>query len=364
MTINKVKQKKHLISKGIKRRFRYKFIKRIKTTKNNKPPKPETENLAAKSTQIKNQYKKEKEGTMSKNSDKNISIFFENLENEYMYILLNNHFDAYINNNFDKNLEHLDQNRKIMTSEVLNKFGLTEERRKYLLNYFNAFIGNNKINPKLYFSSVALCDSFLINYSKSNNTNQCLDLFLSKKTNQISDTRIMLLLFCCYYITSKFYGSNLLTINALLKYPQAKEEFSYNDINKLIIDIINYTDFDLDLLNIYSFIEIYMFEIRRIIKQSGLSDYKAFMQFLGESVFFLGAKLGRNISLLNVEESIQGLGIIVFAYKLCKSKYQINTYVNSVIENFFGNLNIILTKFYKKDKLPIIIDWLNNNWNK
>ena len=287
MTINKVNQKKHLISKKIKRRFRYKFMKRTKIIKNNKIQKTETENLAAKSTQIKNHHKEENETKTSKNRDKNKSIFFENLQNEYMYIFLKNHFDTYINDNFYKKLEHLDQNRKIITPEVLNKFGLTEEKRNYLFNYFHIFILKHKISPKFYFSSVTLFDSFLINYSKANNTNQCLNLFISKKTNQNSETRMFLLLFCCYYLTAKFYGTDLLTVNKLLEFPQAKEEFSFNDINKLIYDIYIYIDTDLDFLNIYSFIDVYMFEIRRILKQSGLSYYKDIMLFLEKSVFFL-----------------------------------------------------------------------------
>lgn len=364
MTINKVNQKKHLISKKIKRRFRYKFMKRTKIIKNNKIQKTETENLAAKSTQIKNHHKEENETKTSKNRDKNKSIFFENLQNEYMYIFLKNHFDTYINDNFYKKLEHLEINRKIITPEVLNKFGLTEEKRNYLLNYFHIFILKHKISPKFYFSSVTLFDSFLINYSKANNTNQCLNLFISKKTNQNSETRMFLLLFCCYYLTAKFYGTDLLTVNKLLEFPQAKEEFSFNDINKLIYDIYIYIDTDLDLLNIYSFIDIYMFEIRRILKQSGLSYYKDIMLFLEKSVFFLGAKLGRNISLLNIEESIQGLGITKFCYELSKCIYQININTDMILQRFFANLTVILTEFYKADKIPIIIDWLNDNYNK
>lgn len=367
MAIKKVNQKKHLASKDIKIRFRYKFIKKAKAIKINKTNKIETENLADKSTQIKMKFKKDNESTnetINKNTDKNASTFFENLENEYMYQFLNNHYDTYINTNFNKKLEYLDQKRIIMTSKVLNKFGLNEERRKYILNYFNIFIESNKINPKLYFSSATLFDSFLINFSESNNRQQCLNLFISKKTKDISDTRIIVLLFCCYYISAKFYGSNLLTINDLLKYPQAKDEFTYNEINNLITIIFVYTDFDLDFLNIYSFIEIYLFEIRRILKQSGLSNYLAFMRFLEKSVFFLGAKFGRNISLLNIEESIQGLGIIVFCYKLCKYKYQINSCLDMNLQKFFANLNVILIKYYKKDKMQTIFDWLNDNWNK
>ena len=364
MVINKVNQKKHLISKKIKRRFRYKLMKRTKIIKNTKIQKAETENLAAKSTQIKDQNKKENMKTMNENSDKNKLIFFENLQNEYMYIFLKNHFDTYMNDNFHKKLEPLDQNRKIITPEVLNKFGLNEKKRECLFDYFYIFIVQQKISPKLYFSSVTLFDSFLINYSKANNTNQCLNLFLSKKTKQISNTRMILSLFCCYYLTSKFYGTDLLTINDLLKYPKANEEFGFNDINKLVNDIYIYIDTDLDFLNIYSFIDIYMFEIRSILKQFGLSNYKDIMQFLEESVFFLGAKLSGNISLLNVEESVQGLGIIIFSYELSKCKYQINTNIDMILQKFFANLKVILTKFYKTDKVPIIIDWLNDNLNK
>ena len=118
-----------------------------------------------------------------------------------------------------------------MTETILNKFGLTEERRKYVLNYFGLFVDSHKIDYKLYFVSVSLFDSFLINYSESNTDEKCKQLFISKINQQFSDTKLMLFIFCCYYIVAKFYNTNLLSVNDLLKYPNASKEIYIHLLN-------------------------------------------------------------------------------------------------------------------------------------
>ena len=113
-----------------------------------------------------------------------------------------------------------------------------------------------------------------------------------------------------------------------------------------------------------SFIEIYLLQIRRCLKDGEWENYQKFMETLEKSVSFLGAKLGRKILLLNIEESIQALGLMIFCYDLCKFKYEVSKDLDKNVYNLLVNLNECLMNYYGADKLPIIIDWLNDNWNK
>ena len=367
MTKGRPKDKTHHSNKDSKKRFKYKFMKRAKKIGYKNSKDQNSINLASKlkksnqPLETKNISTKE---TLKTNIKEKTPNLFETVENEYMDKLLNIYYDNYSDNFLYKSLEKLNQNKKVVTEKILNKYGITEERRKYVLNYFMLFVEEHKISSKLYFLTVSLFDSFLINYSESNNDNKCRNLFLSKNSRQFSDTRLMLSIFCCYYITAKFYNTHLLTINDLLQYQNAKYEVTYDDLLNLIKDIISYTDCDIDILNIYSFIEIYLFQIKRCLKNSEWEDYQKFMDILEKSVSFLGAKIGRIIFLLNIEESIQALGLMIFCYQLCKLKYEINTSLDKNAHNLLINLKDFLMSYYGSNKLPIIIDWLNDNWNK
>ena len=367
MTKGKPRDKTHHLNKDAKKRFKYKFLKRSKKIghKNKKAQIPK--NLASNSTKAKEQMETKNistKETFKTNSKEKASNIFEGIENEYMEKFLDIYYDTYSDNFLYKSLEKLNQNKKVVTEEILSKYGISEERRKYVLNYFLLFIDEHKISSKLYFLTVSLFDSFLINYAESNNDIKCHQLFLSKTTKEFSDTKLMLCIFCCYYIIAKYYNTNLLTIDDLLKYKNAKDEVTYDDLFYLIQDIIVYTDCNIDILNIYSFAEIYLFQIRRCLKDTEWDNYQQFMEILEKSVSFLGAKIGRKILLLNIEESIQALGLMIFCYQLCKFRYEVSTDLDKNVHNLLVNLKDCLMNYYGANKLPIIIDWLNDNWNK
>ena len=349
-----------------KKRFRYKFRKFSKKTlnKNTKPEQPK--NITNKSTKIAKRTD-QKSKCQNNLGNNNISInknLFKKIENEYMEQFLNIYYEKYSNSSLDDSLKSLNQDKKILTEIILNKFGITEEIRKYVLNYFGLFIEGNNISFKYYFLSVSLFDSFLINYSEMNSCEKCHDLFLSKKTKIFSEIKLTLLLFCCYFIISRYYNVHMISINDLLECRNAKEELTYNDLNNLIKDIIIYTDCNIVNLNLYSFVELYMFEIKRIFKKSGCKNYENFFEIFKDGINFLGAKISKKIILSNFEDSIQALGIMVFSFHLCKQKYKVNDSIDFYVRKTLISFKEILNKYYGCNKLPIIINWLSNNWYK
>ena len=367
MTKGRPGDKTHNSSKETKKRFKYKFLKRAKRDGNEHSKVQKQKYPTSKPKKIrqpletKNISTKEILKTSTKGKMPNLS---EEIEKEYMDKLLDIYYENYSKNSLHRSLEELNQNKKVLTEKILKKYGITEERRKYVLNYFLLFVEEHKISSKLYFLTVSLFDSFLINYSESNNDYKCLNLFLSKNNRKFSDIKLMMSIFCCYYIIAKYNNTQLLTIDDLLLYPNAKDEVTYVDLYVFIKDIIVYTDSNLNFLNIYSFIEIYLFQIKRCLKNSEWEDYKKFMEILEKSVSFLGAKIGRILFLLNIEESIQALGVMIFCYQLCKFKYEISSSLDKNVHNLLVHLKECLMNYYGANKLPIIIDWLNDNWNK
>lgn len=352
--------------KDIKKRFRYKFRKYFKKTvhKNAKPG--PSKNLTNKSTKIEKQIEKKSEckNNSVDNTEKVVPNLFKKIENEYMEQFLNIYYEKYSNSSFVDSLKSLNQNKKIMTENILNKFGITEEIRKCTLNYFGLFIESNNISFKYYFLSVSLFDSFLINYSEMNSDEKCSSLFLSKKAKIFSEIKLTLLLFCCYYLIAKYYNVHILSINDLLECRNAKDEFTYNDLDTLIRYIIIYTDCNIDNLNVYTFVEIYMFEIKRIFKKWDCKNYENFLEIFKDGVNFLGAKISKKIFFSNIDESIQALGIMIFGFHLCKQKFKVNDGIDFYMRKVLFNLKEVLNKYYGSNKLAIIINWLSTNWYK
>ena len=201
MTKGKPRDKTHQSSKDAKKRFKYKFIKISKKLGNKNTQSQNRKNLGIKSTKQKEQIDTKNistKETFKTNSTEKASNLFKEIENEYIDKLLNIYYDTYSDELLYKNLEKLNQNKKVVTENILNKYGISEERRKYVLSYFSLFIEEHKISSKLYFLTVSLFDSFLINYSESNNDMKCHKLFLSKNSKEFSDTiYILLLLYSC-----------------------------------------------------------------------------------------------------------------------------------------------------------------------
>ena len=164
------------------KRIRYKFIK-----KNLKNKKSIAKALTTNDTQKKKYNIKNNQEQMNIN----IKLIKDNM-NKYSINLLKNHLEQYGNNivtgsfNIEPNL-----NKRIITPKILNKYNITEEHRKFAFKYLLKCINYQNINIKSYFSTTLIFDFFLINYSKDELNNNCETFFLSKKTNKISETKVL-----------------------------------------------------------------------------------------------------------------------------------------------------------------------------
>ena len=100
------------------------------------------------------------------------------------------------------------------------------------------------------------------------------------------------------------------------------------------------------------------------MKNNKFENYQKFIESLEKIVSFFGAKISRKIVLLSIEESFQALGLLIFCYQLCKYHFGVSSNLDNNVHNVFFNLKECLMNYYGVNKLPIIIDWLNLNYNK
>ena len=100
------------------------------------------------------------------------------------------------------------------------------------------------------------------------------------------------------------------------------------------------------------------------MKNNKFENYQKFIESLEKIVSFFGAKISRKIVLLSIEESFQALGLLIFCYQLCKYNFEVSSNLDKNVHNILINLKECLMNYYGANKLPIIIDWLNHNWNK
>ena len=69
-------------------------------------------------------------------------------------------------NNFLKQETNKD-NLVQINEEVLSKFGISKDLRKFAFKYLIEVLTPNNTNKKLYFKTTSIFDLFLINYSKN-----------------------------------------------------------------------------------------------------------------------------------------------------------------------------------------------------
>ena len=344
------------ISKPSKNRFRYKLIKKQFHEKKLKA----SQNLSQKPTKGKITPEK-KIDTNDAHHEEN-QIQSEKIQKEYMVKLLNNHYDTYVSDYLKEIFENSTSNRKFITKEILKKYNITEEIRKFTFNYFYNFINYYKIGFKYYFSSVSIFDNFLVYFSEEeSNKEKCENFFKSKVTNEISITKLILFIFCCFYVSSKFFSTDSISIDQILQFENAKNEVTFDDLSNLINDIIIYGGNDIDI-NIYSFIDIYMFKIRKAFN-SFEDENNHFLERFEKIIPFLTAKVVKCIYFSKVHDSLKALAIILFSYKFCKYYYRINYQLEIYIDSILISFTSFLTEYFDICDLPIIINFLYNNWS-
>jgi hypothetical protein len=339
---SKLREKDKKINKRSKRRLRNRFFrKKVKASLNN---------LENNDTQ-----KKVDEGPLIK---LNIDLIKKNIK-EYSFELVNRHFEIYSKSFLANILSQDNVNKKPITEEILKKYNLIKEDRKVAIRYLYNFIRCHNINIKCYFSSIYMFDLFLINYSEDDsNQEKCQSFFKSKITNDISEIRIVLLLLCCFYIVAKFFNTKLITINQLLLLENAKYEYTFDEINDLINDIIMYTEANICDINLYIFIEFYLFDIRKRMKQISIND--AFIEQFETSAIHFSTRIIQDISVQSVSDSIKALAIILFSFEFTKhSLEESNAQLNDCFKKWRENLTHSLINYDINGVLQVI-QWLNS----
>ena len=332
----------HKVKKGIhitkRKRFRYKFSKKI-CKKNNSIKRISTNDTHNHNNIINNEQ-----------------LIKKNL-NKYSYESKNNHLETYGKNILLKNLnKELKENRKIITEEILCKYNLKQEHRKFAFINLLDIIKEPHMNIKCFFSSLYIFDLFLINYSEDNlNLNKCQNFFKSKITNQFSKVKLNILILCCHIISSNYFETKGINIKQLLQYENARYEYTYKDLLNLIEDIIKYTDANICDLNIYLFIQLYLYDIKNSLKE--FKNEKFFKYFEEWAIRYSFMIINDNISMLKIFDSIKAFGIILFTYEESKFIFKLN---NQKLDFYFNQwkkkLKELLTNF---DGLKKIFDFLN-----
>ena len=107
-----------------------------------------------------------------------------NYYNNSLYIIFYTYSSDTLNNYLEqeKNKENLVQ----ITEETLSIFAISREQRKYAFKYLYETIKPYNMSQKLYFKTVLIFDSFLINYSRNNTHLTCSQFFLSKHDKTVS----------------------------------------------------------------------------------------------------------------------------------------------------------------------------------
>lgn len=338
---NKKKQNKK------NKRFRYHFVKKNLNSKKNFDKTSDKTSTQKGIDKINNKN----------NFNINIELIKENT-NKYARNLIINYFEKYSINIIKKSfLNESKNNKEVITEATLYEYNLTNEHRKMSLKYLLNFIRYHNIDIKCYFFSSLIFDLFLINYSKDEFNNNCKTFFNSKITNRFSETKLIILSLCCYYLSSKYYNSNIFTIDQLLLFENAKEEVTYDELNNLINNIIKYTDLNICNINIYYFIEIFKFDIleniKTITKNKNFSD-----NFVNFTIHF-STRIVQNIELLNIKDNIQALGIIIFSFNFSKF---VSQETNENLDNYLKCwTEKISSEVKNNDKIALqnIFNWLN-----
>lgn len=253
------------------------------------------------------------------------------------------------------------ERRNIITPEILEKFGINNNVRKYCLKYLYKTLSLYKIDNKYYFKSVAIFDCFLINYADQKPTDECLKFFFSKKTNQFSDTKLILFSLCCFYIANQILNTSNFDLKCLINWDE-KDELSYTELIELVDDILIVIDCDTNKISLFDFIELLLFDITKRIKILGKEE--TFSKKYREYILYLAIKFSQDISFLNILPSTQALGIFAFSYEYTKYVLKnVDDEICLLVENWARKVKNFLPNCFIED-INNMIMWLNDYVNK
>lgn len=297
--------------------------------------------------------------------EKNQSLEKENIVNYYSKPIIKA-FETYSSGVLEIFLkeETKKENLVQINEEILSNYGLTKELRKFAFKYLAEILEQYQIPKKFYFKTALVFDSFLINHSSINKNDKkiCSSFFISKNDNNFSHTKLIQFILCCFYIINQVYNSKNFELKCLVNWNN-KNEMTFDELNDLIYDILEVIDCELNIIGIYDFLNIFIFDLNNRIKI--ISEDDIFTNCLNKNLIYLGEKIVQNISLANILPSIQALGVIMFSIEYSKfitEKYFHNEKINFLVENWLKSLKNILVNYNYKD-IKSVIQWLNDYIN-
>ena len=289
----------------------------------------------------------------------------ENILNYYSKSVYNA-FEIYSSGLFEQLSKEESKKENIVqiNENILSNFGLTKDFRKYAFKYLAEILEQYKIPVKFYFKTVLIFDSFLLNYSKINKNDKriCVDFFKSKHDNKFSNTKLILFILCCFYIVNQIYNSRNFELKCLVNWNN-KEEMTYEELNDLIYDILEVTNLEINIVGIYDFINLFIFDLNKRIRI--ISNENIFINCNNKNVNYFAMKIVQEISLNDIIPSIQALGVIMFSIEYSKfltEKYIQNEKLNFLVENWLKNVKNLLVNYNYED-IKRVIQWLNNYIN-
>ena len=287
----------------------------------------------------------------------------ENLFNYYANSI-SNVFYIYSEESLKKYLmqETNNENLAQIDTEIISKFGISKELRKYAFKYLLEVLKPYNIRGKLYFKTVSLFDSFLIKYSLNHTKAACSQFFLSNKDKIFSKTKLILFVLCCYFIVNQTFNTQNFELKCLEKFDE-EGEMGYDKLNELIYTILKVVDCDIDILGVYDFFNLFLFDLNKKLKM--IAKENGFIDFFNQSVNIFAIKIEQDISLSNIVPSAKSLGIIMFSLEYAKfmvNKNLQNDNVNFLIENWIKKVKNILIN-HKPEDVKRVIHWLNDYVN-
>ena len=303
--------------------------------------------------------------TPIKLEQKNQTLEKENIPDYYSKSLYNT-FEIYSSGLFEQLLKEESKTENIVriNEKILSNFDLTKDFRKYAFKYLAEILEQYQIPIKFYFKTVLVFDSFLVNYSKINENDKiiCMAFFKSKIDNKFSTTKLIVFTLCCFYIVNQIYNSRNFDLKCLVNWNN-KEEMTYEEINDLIYDILEVINCEINILGIYDFINLFIFDLNKRIKI--ISNENIFINCNNKNVNYLAMKIVQDISLNDIIPSTKALGIIMFSIEYSKfltEKCIQNEKINFLVENWLKNVKNLLVNYNYED-IKRVIQWLNNYIN-
>lgn len=339
--------------KGKKSRKRIGFKKKKKIGKL-----PKRNSKAVGKNSVVDELNNETSINIVKNKENDNEMNEENTKDYYKRVI-NNTFDTYGALILERYLseETNPEKRNVITEKILNLFGLNKEVRKLTLKYLSKKLDEYKISPKFYFKSVSIFDTFLIKYSEKNDIETCSKFFFSKNTKEFSQTKLNIFCLCCFYLSNQLLNTKCFDLKCFVNWG-GENEFTYEDLINLVDDILTYIECDTNIISLYDYIEIFMFDLSKRLKI--LTKEKNFIEFYYNKVIFLAVKIIQDISILNILPSTQAIAVVAFAYDY--SKY-LKNFLDKDIDYFVGkweeNARISLINSENED-IKNVIKWLND----